>query len=310
MLDLSEQYYKQNKLLEVIKCYETMIQHSPKAQTIHHNLACFYNVQAQSAKLVKNEQEYNVKLIQAQQHFQQALALQSNSGICTEFGNFLYLNNIRRDAISCLREAIGFKDGRKLSYSLMEKSTVPQIIQQEIDKLNIVTIQATNFAYYLLILIYLETNQRFEADKLLHEFEQILKLKPEPLAQHLLAEAHQLKLTIVPAMIDVPSAAQQINSHAPSLLFQSPTVTSITSEIMAVRLDVSPNALDPAQRSDRVPIVSTFQASFWHARCDFSAHASWTGTRFEHKEQAEAELVSSAHAAHSGLTGGRVTPTI
>jgi len=58
--------------------------------------------------------------------------------------------------------------------------------------------------------------------------------------------------------------------------------------------------------SGDVCVTVLYLICFWYARCDAPFHAAWRGTRFEHKEQAEAELSGSEHSMHPGCG---VTPT-
>ncbi|XP_052829161.1 uncharacterized protein LOC106878778 isoform X2 [Octopus bimaculoides] len=114
------------------------------------NLATMCYVKACICEDIEQELEM---ILRAEQCFQDALTMEMNHCVCVKYANFLYSQGNYDDAIlyleDCLKLQIPFPN---IVYGGLEKVTLPELLQEEVDAQEEVVLPASSLAYYLLIL--------------------------------------------------------------------------------------------------------------------------------------------------------------
>jgi len=155
---------QRNNITESINAYEGLIKITAQCQSAYHDLGCCYFAQG----ILEQNLFFFTR---AEKNFQKAMELSYNSGICTEYANFLFFHCRYEEAIPLLLEAIKLKeDGKELQYGQMEKNSTPEELRVEIGTQSSINIKAFIFAYYLLILIYQKLDKVDQATALLSEY--------------------------------------------------------------------------------------------------------------------------------------------
>ncbi|XP_062595209.1 uncharacterized protein LOC134256547 [Saccostrea cucullata] len=116
------------------------------------NLATMCYVKACLCEEIDSELEM---ILTTEQHFQDAMALDLNPSVCVKYANFLYSQANYDDAIMYLEDALGIEgveDASDITYGGLEKVTLPDCLQDEVDSQEEVVLSPTVLARYLLIL--------------------------------------------------------------------------------------------------------------------------------------------------------------
>ncbi|XP_061168795.1 uncharacterized protein LOC133178039 [Saccostrea echinata] len=116
------------------------------------NLATMCYVKACLCEEIDSELEM---ILTTEQHFQDAMALDLNPSVCVKYANFLYSQANYDDAIMYLEDALkieGVEDAPDITYGGLEKVTLPDCLQDEVDSQEEVVLSPTVLARYLLIL--------------------------------------------------------------------------------------------------------------------------------------------------------------
>lgn len=116
------------------------------------NLATMCYVKACLCEEIDRELEM---ILITEQHFQDAMQLDLNPSVCVKYANFLYSQGNYDDAIMYLEDALnieGVDEISDITYGGLEKVTLPDCLQDEVDCQEEVVLSPTVLARYLLIL--------------------------------------------------------------------------------------------------------------------------------------------------------------
>lgn len=94
-------------------------------------------------------------ILTTEQHFQDAMQLDLNPSVCVKYANFLYSQGNYDDAVMYLEDALNIEGVNEISditYGGLEKVTLPDCLQDEVDCQEEVVLSPTVLARYLLIL--------------------------------------------------------------------------------------------------------------------------------------------------------------
>jgi tetratricopeptide (TPR) repeat protein len=143
--------------------------------SILHDLGSLYHVCGIAKGKYGDADAYFTYLAKAEESFKKALTLlgtETNSGLYTEYANYLIHNDRQDEAIALLKKSILQKvDGKGLTYGKIEEETVDDFIMEEISSNGEVRVRASTYAYYLLGKIYIQQGNHWaEADELITEF--------------------------------------------------------------------------------------------------------------------------------------------
>lgn len=136
----------------------------PDMCTTLGNLAAICYVKACLSDEIEEELEM---IAQAEQYFQEALKLDSDDGVCVKYANFLYSQAHYEEAINDLNNALQFEDHMQMSdivYTGLEKITLPDLLQDEVDTQEEICLPSACLARYLLILCHKALGQTLEAE--------------------------------------------------------------------------------------------------------------------------------------------------
>lgn len=125
------------------------------------NLATMCYVKACICEEIDRELEM---ILTTEQHFQDAMALDLNPSVCVKYANFLYSQGNYDDAILYLEDALkidSVNSAPDITYGGLEKVTLPDCLQDEVDSQEEVVLSPTVLARYLLILSH-KSMQQFE----------------------------------------------------------------------------------------------------------------------------------------------------
>ncbi|XP_033749415.1 uncharacterized protein LOC117334084 isoform X1 [Pecten maximus] len=114
-----------------------------------------------------NEGELEM-ILAAEEHFQNALKLDQNPSVCVKYGNFLYSQGNYDDAIMYLEDALKIEDidiASDLVYGGLDKVTLPDCLQDEVDTQEEVVLPPSALARYILILSHKYLHQMDLAEK-------------------------------------------------------------------------------------------------------------------------------------------------
>jgi len=129
------------------------------------NLASMCYVKACVCEDIEGELQM---ILAAEQHFQDALKLEMKPSVCVKYGNFLYSQGNYDDAILYLEDALRINDidiAPDLVYGGLDKVTLPDCLQDEVDTQEEVVIPPTALARYILILSHKFLRQMDLAEK-------------------------------------------------------------------------------------------------------------------------------------------------
>ena len=152
---------KKESLNQIIQYYEEM---PPQKKTalFYQSLGCCYLVMDNFQK--------------AEYCFLEGLKKGENSSIHCEYGQALYLKREFKKAIEQLNLSIEKEGDNFFSYfSEMEKPTVIDILQKEIDKFGTIRIRSSHLAYYLILKCYLGLKMQKEFNSYLEKFQKIIQ---------------------------------------------------------------------------------------------------------------------------------------
>ena len=128
------------------------------------NLAAICYVKA----CLSDEIEQELHMIQmADQYFKEALKLDTDDSVCVKYANFLYSQGHYEEAINDLNDALQFEDHMQMCdivYTGLEKITLPDLLQDEVDTQEEICLPSACLARYLLILCYKAIGQNEEAE--------------------------------------------------------------------------------------------------------------------------------------------------
>lgn len=116
------------------------------------NLATMCYVKACLCEEIDRELEM---ILITEQHFQDAMQLDLNPSVCVKYANFLYSQGNYDDAIMYIEDALnieGVDEISDITYGGLEKVTLPDCLQDEVDCQEEVVLSPTVLARYLLIL--------------------------------------------------------------------------------------------------------------------------------------------------------------
>ncbi|MBW8308296.1 MAG: helix-turn-helix transcriptional regulator [Candidatus Paracaedibacteraceae bacterium] len=152
---------QKESLNQIIQYYEKM-PFQKKTALFYQSLGCCY--------LVMN----NFK--KAESCFLEGIKKGGNSSIHCEYGQALYLKKDFKKAIEQLNLSIEKEGDNFFSYfSEMEKPTVIDILQEEIDKFGTIRIKSSHLAYYLILKCYLALRMKEEFNSYLEKFQKIVQ---------------------------------------------------------------------------------------------------------------------------------------
>ncbi|MBX9586379.1 MAG: tetratricopeptide repeat protein [Gammaproteobacteria bacterium] len=177
--DLAKQFYDSGQLTAVLEHYRILALLRSKDASIHQNLACVFHAQACMEQCKGESKVVLDYLKKAEDHFEQAIQLDTNTSVCTEYAQFLWKNRVDcgfEKIVALLQKAIGLKQMENgLSYGPIERSTVDQYLQGLLDQENKLTFRAYYLAHYLLIKVYCVTDQLSAAQILYRNFQALVK---------------------------------------------------------------------------------------------------------------------------------------
>nr|XP_022329900.1 uncharacterized protein LOC111128537 isoform X2 [Crassostrea virginica] len=116
------------------------------------NLATMCYVKACLCEEIDRELEM---ILVTEQHFQDAMQLDLNPSVCVKYANFLYSQANYDDAIMYLEDALniqGVEEVSDITYGGLEKVTLPDCLQDEVDCQEEVVLSPVILARYLLVL--------------------------------------------------------------------------------------------------------------------------------------------------------------
>ncbi len=168
-------------------CSEMEIQ---KKISLNHNLGCYYHALAELNSQSGKKELYNDNIKSAIESFEQAIELSVDNistGLSTEYANFLIQSNRGEESIIHLKQAIvSTVDNSGLSYGQMEKVTLDESLQNEIDFWSEITIKnPVVFAYYLLIKAQSQLSDVDQTNELVEQFKGYIEDNTDPLAYSL-----------------------------------------------------------------------------------------------------------------------------
>ena len=133
--------------------------------TILGNLGTMYYVKACVCDEIDEELDM---ILKAEKHFQDAMALEVNPSVSVKYANFLYSQGNYDDAVMYLDDALKIPDiqqEKDLVYGGLEKVTLPDCLQDEVDCQEEVVIPPTALARYLLVLSHKMLGQAHHAER-------------------------------------------------------------------------------------------------------------------------------------------------
>ena len=170
-IDISSIFYNKNDLelglatnqLALVFAENNENATDKEKQSILHNTGCLYNIMAKNAKKDNDKTKSNEYTLKAEESFQKALSYSSNSednaGLCAEYANFLVMQSKFKEAFEYLQKSVTSNNKTSgLQYGEIEKEVIVDIIKQSIENADKkqVTLNAREYAYYLLIANYRE----------------------------------------------------------------------------------------------------------------------------------------------------------
>ncbi|KAH3713425.1 hypothetical protein DPMN_073218 [Dreissena polymorpha] len=157
-----------NKAIESYKeCLEVFReihkgQLGPEMCTTLGNLAAICYVKACIADDYREEQAMNES---AEAYFQEAMSLETNAEVCVKYGSFLYSQCHFQAAVGILRTALSNDDNTAdIVYRGLEKVTLPELLQDEVDTQEEICLPSSSLARYLLILCHKAQGEMEEAE--------------------------------------------------------------------------------------------------------------------------------------------------
>ena len=157
-----------NKAIEAYKeCLEVFREiHNgelgPEMCTTLGNLAAMCYVKACIAEDPKEDQKMTAA---ADNYFQNAMKLEMNTEVSVKYGNFLYSHCRYQDAIFHLNNAVSNdRVATDIVYGGLEKVTLPDLLQDEVDTQEEICLPSTCLARYILILCHKALHQTRGAD--------------------------------------------------------------------------------------------------------------------------------------------------
>lgn len=160
---LANQFYNTGQLTAAVEHYRILIILTPDNASACQKLACLVHARAcleQSKDESNRALEY---LREATSYFESAIQLDTNSGICTEYAQFLWKNRAHFDIkkiVELLLQAINLhQTDISLSYGEIVVHTLDRHLQDLFEQQNKLTVKAIYLAHYLLIQVYCATDQ-------------------------------------------------------------------------------------------------------------------------------------------------------
>ena len=136
----------------------------PEMCTTLGNLAAICYVKA----CMSDDLGEEIEMIEvSEQYFKEALQLDTDDGICVKYANFLYSQGQYDEAIRDLNEALKFEMQMQMSdivYTGLEKITLPDLLQDEVDTQEEICLPSACLARYILILCHKAIGQSYEAE--------------------------------------------------------------------------------------------------------------------------------------------------
>lgn len=121
----------------------------PEMSIILGNLATMCYVKACTSEDTEEELEMTIA---AEQNFQDAIALENNLSVLVKYSSFLYSQGNYDDAIMYLQDALKqAQEEQLIGYSGLEKVTLPEVLQDEVDYQSEVSFPARPLIHYLLM---------------------------------------------------------------------------------------------------------------------------------------------------------------
>ncbi|XP_064608313.1 uncharacterized protein LOC135472640 [Liolophura sinensis] len=121
----------------------------PEMSIILGNLATMCYVKACTSEGAEEELEMTIA---AEQNFQDAIALENNLNVLVKYSSFLFSQGNYDDAVMYLQDALKQAHEEQLiGYSGLEKVTLPEVLQDEVDYQSEVSFPATPLIHYLLM---------------------------------------------------------------------------------------------------------------------------------------------------------------
>lgn len=136
------------------------------------NLATMCYVKACICEEIDQELEM---ILAAEQYFQESLKLETKQAVCVKYANYLYSQANYDDAVLYLQDALRVTPEivPSIVYGGLEKVTLPEALQDQVDAQEEVLLPATVLAHYLLLLSNKQLGQMRHAEEnlmnLLHE---------------------------------------------------------------------------------------------------------------------------------------------
>lgn len=135
----------------------------PEMCTTLGNLAAICYVKA---CIAENETEEHEMIEESQTYFHEALSLENNAEVCVKYGNFLYTRCHYHEACVQLRNALhnDHHTTTDIVYRGLEKVTLPELLQDEVDTHEEICLPSTCLARYILILCHKAIGEMDEAE--------------------------------------------------------------------------------------------------------------------------------------------------
>ena len=134
----------------------------PEMCTTLGNLAAVCYVKA---CLETDEAEEHEMIEESHMYFHEALQLENNAEVCVKYGNFLFSQCNYHAACVQLRNALHNDQGTTdIVYRGLEKVTLPELLQDEVDTHEEICLPSSCLARYLLILCYKANGEMDEAE--------------------------------------------------------------------------------------------------------------------------------------------------
>lgn len=128
-----------------------------KLGTLYHVKACIQDSNEEMIEL----------LLSAEQHYQEALDLEADSTVSVQYANYLYQQGQAGDALLTMLPYVHIhsnNDDSILTFYGVEQAVLPEHIQQDVDDIDELTIDAPVFAKFLAVLCYRQLQLTGDAD--------------------------------------------------------------------------------------------------------------------------------------------------
>lgn len=180
--DVDKAMESYNECIEIFKEIHGKLE--PEVCETLGNLATMCYVKACICEDIDQELQM---ILRAEQYFQDALTMEMNHCVCVKYANFLYSQGNYDDAILYLEDCLKIQTPfPNIVYGGLDKVTLPELLQEEVDAQEEVVLPASSLAYYLLILCNKLMNRPNRAEKYILLLMEEAYLFQDPLLHSLL----------------------------------------------------------------------------------------------------------------------------